>query len=495
MTPFVAATLQQVLADALSAGSGPVDVLLRRYFRSHPSLGRRDRGDIAETVFDVLRNRRLYASLAQSGQGRAERRLMLLSWMRRGLLAEGPGAGVAGSGMAGLRDADSREAERHGRGSPQAPDRERQARRGRARRHDAGGSPAAAGRFEPIGAAELSWLDRTARIDAASLPPAVAFSLPDWMFERLVRAWGDAAARSIAGSLLQPAPLDLRVNLLKADREQAIAALRADGIDARPLALAATALRVEGKPALERSSAFEAGLVEVQDAGSQVLALLAAPRRGQTVVDFCAGAGGKTLALAALMRSTGQVFACDVSAARLARLRPRLARAGASNVQPFAIDRETDPKLDRLAGRADLVLVDAPCSGTGTLRRNPDLKWRLQEHEIAELQARQLAILRAAARLVKPGGALVYATCSLLPDENEAVASGFESASGAPAGGPAGATAGAAGPRFVRDPVPELLMRAGADIGPSHDSRSLVLRPDLHGCDGFFAVRWTRVNA
>ncbi|HMN82339.1 MAG TPA: RsmB/NOP family class I SAM-dependent RNA methyltransferase, partial [Burkholderiaceae bacterium] len=271
----------------------------------------------------------------------------------------------------------------------------------------AGGPHVAAGRFEPIGAAELSWLDHTARIDAASLPPAVAFSLPDWLFERLVRAWGDEAARAIARSLLQPAPLDLRVNLLKADREQATAALHADGIDARPLALAPTALRVDGKPALERSSAFEAGLVEVQDAGSQVLALLAAPRRGQTVVDFCAGAGGKTLALAALMRSTGQIFACDVSAARLARLKPRLARAGASNVQPFAIDRETDPKLDRLAGRADLVLVDAPCSGTGTLRRNPDLKWRLQEHEIAELQARQLAILRAAARLVKPGGALV----------------------------------------------------------------------------------------
>jgi 16S rRNA (cytosine967-C5)-methyltransferase len=446
MTPYVATSLQQVLTDALSPGCGPVDGLLRRYFRDHPSLGRRDRGDIAETVFDVLRNRRLYASLAQSGQGRSERRLMLLSWGRRGLL--GTGGCAAGPSAAGPRSGT--------------------------------------GRFEPLGAAERSWLDRTARIDAASLPPAVAFSLPDWLFERLLQAWGDDAARAIARSLLQPAPLDLRVNLLKADREQAIAALRADGIDARPLALAGTALRVDGKPALERSSAFEAGLVEVQDAGSQVLALLAAPRRGQTVIDFCAGAGGKTLALAALMRSTGQIFACDVSAARLARLRPRLARAGASNVQPFAIDRETDPKLDRLAGRADLVLVDAPCSGTGTLRRNPDLKWRLQEHEIVELRARQLAILRAAARLVKPGGALVYATCSLLPDENEAVASDFESVCES-AAAPGGA-------RFVRGPVSELLAHAGADIGPVHDPRSLVLRPDLHGCDGFFAVRWTRTR-
>ena len=164
---------------------------------------------------------------------------------------------------------------------------------------------------------------------------------------------------------------------------------------------------MQGKPALESSKAFQAGRVEVQDAGSQLLAMLVAPRRGQTVVDLCAGAGGKTLAMAAAMRSTGQVFACDVSKSRLLRLRPRLQRAGATNVQPMAIDSERDPKLDRLAGRADAVLVDAPCSGTGTLRRNPDLKWRTAPEAIGRLIAQQRAILAAAARLVKPGGVLV----------------------------------------------------------------------------------------
>lgn len=335
----------------------------------------------------------------------------------------------------------------------------------------------------------------------APMPEAVAADCPDWCVPLLRGAYGEGWVAEAKALAARP-PLDLRINTLKANRSRVLAELEETGV--APAAIAPNGLRIPpiagyGRhPNVQAEPAFRQGWFEVQDEGSQIVAHLAGVVPGMEVLDFCAGAGGKTLALAALMRSTGQVFACDVSAARLARLKPRLARAGASNVQPFAIDRETDPKLDRLAGRADLVLVDAPCSGTGTLRRNPDLKWRLQEHEIGELQARQLSILRAAARLVKPGGALVYATCSLLPDENEAVASGFESAfESTPRSvsqSTTGAT-GAAGPRFVREPVPESLTRTGADVGPSHDSRSLVLRPDLHGCDGFFAVRWKRVNA
>jgi 16S rRNA (cytosine967-C5)-methyltransferase len=210
------------------------------------------------------------------------------------------------------------------------------------------------------------------------LPQPVRLSLPDWLYDTLLEQARDAspdaphaALERLGRALLEPAALDLRVNLLKSDRDALRLALAADGIVAEPLAASPTALRVRGKPALERSTAFERGDFEVQDLGSQRLVAFAAPKRGATVVDFCAGAGGKTLAMAAAMRSSGQVFACDVSNARLARLKPRLARSGATSVQPFGLDSEHDPKLGRLAGPADLVLVDAPCSGTGTLRRNP----------------------------------------------------------------------------------------------------------------------------
>lgn len=418
--------LIQALQTALDAVR-PVDLVLRDYFREHASLGRRDRAVIAETVFDVLRHRRLYAYLAQSGDGPMPRRLALLS-QRRARSPQGGGAG----------------------------------------------KPALAESTH-----EAAWLDRVCALPLEGLPPAVRLSLPDWLFETLVADRGAQATESIAQALLRPAPLDLRVNTLKTDLPGALAALSADGVQATAWAGVPDALRLAGKPALERSQAFLDGLVEVQDGGSQVLTRLLAPRRGQTLVDFCAGAGGKTLALAAQLRGSGQVFACDISASRLQRLRPRLARAGATNVQPMHIDSERDPKLRRLAARADAVLVDAPCSGTGTLRRNPDLKWRLQPEEIARLQQTQKAILEAAAALVKPGGVLVYATCSLLPAENAEVAAAFE----------------AAHPDWQADPVQPVLARQAIQAGRVDDPQAspfLTLRPDRDDCDGFFAARWIR---
>ena len=407
--------------DAVLPMTMPADTALRRFFREHPEMGRRDRAGVAETVFDVLRNRRLYAHLAQSGDGPIAQRLAAVSRVRRGLPV---------------------------------------------RSERADGAPPA-------------WLARARDIDPATLPFAIRFSLPDWL-AAAIEGRPDAAA--LAGALLEPAPLDLRVNGARGDREAAIAALAQDGIEAEPLAIAPLALRVKGKPALETSRAFTEGLVEVQDAGSQLLAMLVGPKRGQTVVDLCAGAGGKTLAMAAAMRSTGQVFACDISAPRLMRLRPRLQRAGATNVQPMAIDSERDPKLDRLAGRADAVLVDAPCSGTGTLRRNPDLKWRGDPTALGRLLEQQQAILEAGARLVKPGGALVYATCSLLPEENERQAERFE----------------AAHPGFVREPARAFLAGQGAGIDaadPEGDPAGFLrLLPHRDGVDGFFAARWKRVR-
>jgi 16S rRNA (cytosine967-C5)-methyltransferase len=217
----------------------------------------------------------------------------------------------------------------------------------------------------------------------------------------------------------------------------------------------------------------------VQDEGSQLLALLVDAHRGEMVVDFCAGAGGKTLALGAAMRSTGRLYAFDVSGHRLEALKPRLARSGLSNVHPAAIAHERDDRIKRLAGKIDRVLVDAPCSGLGTLRRNPDLKWRQSEKAVSELQAKQTAILQSAARMVKSGGRLVYATCSVLPLENEDIAQAFSQAH----------------PDFVPLNVAEELARLKVDGAAglcSGEGQFLRLWPHRHGTDGFFAAVWTR---
>ena len=211
---------------------------------------------------------------------------------------------------------------------------------------------------------------------------------------------------------------------------------------------------------------------------SQLLALLTDAKRGEMVVDFCAGAGGKTLALGAAMKNTGRLYAFDISGHRLDALKPRMARSGLSNIHPAQIAHERDERIKRLAGKIDRVLVDAPCSGLGTLRRNPDLKWRQSPKLLHELQMRQAAILEGAARLLKPGGRLVYATCSLLTSEDEAIAEAFTATHPA---------------EFV--PVPALQALEAAHVG---DAATLVtgnylrLWPQRHQTDGFFAAVWQR---
>jgi len=211
------------------------------------------------------------------------------------------------------------------------------------------------------------------------------------------------------------------------------AALRAKlaehGIQAAPVEGVPTALRIEGRPRLEALDLFERGWFEIQDAGSQRIADVCDARRGQLVIDFCAGAGGKTLALAARMRNAGKILAFDTGEERLSRLLPRAGRAGVDIVSTLRIASLEDPRLARYRGRADVVLVDAPCSGTGTLSRSPDLKWRLTPARLAAHVAEQQAILAAASALVKPGGALVYATCSLLQEENREQVERFTAAS------------------------------------------------------------------
>lgn len=269
------------------------------------------------------------------------------------------------------------------------------------------------------------------------------------------------------------------MNTQVAKRAEVQKELAKAGIAAEPTPHSPWGLRLQDKPALQRTEAFTRGAIEVQDEGSQLLALLVDAHRGEMVVDFCAGAGGKTLALGAAMRNTGRLYAFDVSAHRLEALKPRLARSGLSNVHPAAIAHERDDRIKRLAGKIDRVLVDAPCSGLGTLRRNPDLKWRQSEKAVAELVAKQTAILDSAARLVKSGGRLVYATCSVLPQENEAIAQAFSQAH----------------PDFVPLAVAAELARLKVVDGASlctETGEYLRLWPHRHGTDGFFAAVWVR---
>ncbi len=313
--------------------------------------------------------------------------------------------------------------------------------------------------------------DLSAKLRSPAEPSAAAQAeLPDWLWERLVAQQGESEAAAIARGLLAPAPLDLRVNLAKRSREEVQTALQ---LEATLTPLSPAGLRLAGRPAINRNPLFLDGSIEVQDEGSQLLAYLLAPRRGEMVADFCAGAGGKTLAISMLMRGSGRVYAMDVSAKRLAALAPRAARAGVSNIHPLVLADENDLRARRLAGKLDRVLVDAPCSGFGTLRRNPDLKWRYGPERVAALAEQQLSILRAAARLLKPGGRLVYATCSILSEENDAVVGRFLQRS----------------PEFEALSCADLLaqQRIALDTG-----RELRLWPHRHGTDGFFAAAFAK---
>ena len=312
------------------------------------------------------------------------------------------------------------------------------------------------------------------------MPRAVANDIPDWLEPYLAKLYGNRLETEMS-ALNASAPLDLRVNPLKADRDTARRALAAEHIDADPTRWSPLGLRVAHRVPLAGTAAFKDGLVEVQDEGSQVAALLAGARPGMRVVDFCAGAGGKTLALAAAMRNRGKLVACDTAEWRLERAGKRLRRAGISNVERRALSSERDPWVKHHApkgkdGGFDRVFVDAPCLGIGSWRRNPDAKWRSSPQDLAELIERQHAILDSAARLVKPGGRLIYATCSLLREENEAQAETFLDAHG----------------DFMLYPAARAWAETIGGDYPQSDRPAgdnyLRLTPAAHGTDGFFVA-------
>jgi len=400
----------------------PADAIVSRFFRDNRGLGPRERATLAETVYTVLRKKLLFDHLAPSGSGPKERRLAILGFY-------GPGDFLRSA----LTDQEKR------------------------------------------------WLDQCEAVKPDDLMERHRHNLPEWLVQPLKDQLG-GGFWPLVENLNLGAGLDLRVNAMKAKRADVQKELQQAGIKAVPTPFSPWGLRIAGKPALNKNEAFLRGDFEVQDEGSQLLAMLVDAKRGEMVVDFCAGAGGKTLALGASMRSTGRLYAFDTSAHRLDALKPRMARSGLSNVHPAAIAHERDDRVKRLSGKLDRVLVDAPCTGLGTLRRNPDLKWRQTMAGVEEMAVKQAAILQSASRMVKSGGRLVYATCSVLPQENEAIADAFS----------------AANPEFVPLSAGEVLANLKVENAPSlcsgGDDGQLYLRlwPHLHQTDGFFAAVWQK---
>jgi 16S rRNA (cytosine967-C5)-methyltransferase len=411
-------------AAALTAeivdGNLAADSHLERFFRAHRNMGGRDRSFVADAVYGCLRHRRYleYLSGIEEFQSAPSFLVAAYLWAIRNCPVEE-------IRQTGLVDEANRLAQ------------------------------------------------RTQRVDTADLPFAIRTSLPDWLANRLRDQLGDIEAESLASAVNHPAPVDIRVNTLTARREQVQTQLAAEGIATDPTRFSPVGLRCTERAALESTDCHEDGNFEVQDEGSQLLSYLIQPKRNEILVDFCAGAGGKSLHLSALMVDTGTIYAFDKSRSRLARLSPRLRRAGAHNVHPVAIADENDARVKRMHGKVDRVLIDAPCSGTGTLRRHPELKWRALD--LAKFAAVQRRILAAAAGLVKPGGRLVYATCSVLREENDDVIAEFL----------------ADRADFKLLSAQEILARRR--IALTCTDPALRLFPHRHQTDGFYAAALARV--
>ena len=413
-----------MLANILDFNS-PADAKLSDFFRNNRDLGTKDRAFVAESVYGVLRRLRyLSAVTANEENDPDDARKLVLAWLLR----------VQGKSIREL---------------------------------------------EPVlNEQQTEWAHTIKAKSTENFPLAVQADVRDWLWVKLVEQYNETEALTICRSMFEQASLDLRVNTIKASREDTLKKMLAENINNEDkieiTPYSPTGLRMPGRMNISKHVLFTAGVIEVQDEGSQLLANLVAPKRGQMVADFCAGAGGKTLAIGALMKNTGRLYAFDISEKRLMNLGKRLKRSGLSNLHAQLITSENDPKLKRLNGKFDRVLVDAPCSGFGTLRRNPDLKWRFTEADIAELNIKQANILARAAKLVKAGGRLIYATCSLLNDENEAITDEFLSAN----------------TEFKLLPANEVLSQQQIKI----DTGSyLKLLPHLHGTDGFFAAVFEKV--
>ena len=409
-----------MLLNNLLDFNSPADAKLSEFFRNNRELGTKERAFVAESVYGVLRRLRYLSMVTASEEGDADdARKLILAWLLR----------IEGKS---IRELESMLSEQ-----------------------------------------QKEWAVTIKAKATDDLPLAVQADVRDWLWEKLVAQYGEKEALAICRSMFEQAALDLRVNTIKANREDVLKKMLAENTsNEQTIAITPISpigIRMPARLGINKHVLFTEGKIEVQDEGSQILSYLVAPKRGQMVADFCAGAGGKTLAIGALMKNTGRLYAFDVSEKRLANLGQRLKRSGLSNLHAQVISGETDQKLKRLNGKFDRVLVDAPCSGLGTLRRNPDLKWRQTEQDVLELTQKQTNILARAAKLVKAGGRLIYGTCSLLRDENEAIAEAFLSAH----------------PDFKLLPANQILAQQQI---PLDTGEYLKLSPHLHNTDGFFAA-------
>ena len=374
MTPAGQLAAAIDLLAEIEADARPADAVANSFFRNRRFIGAGDRREVSTLVWGVLRGRRHLGWWLERFGAEATPRLLLAA---QALFA----------GMTPHKVAMAFTAGRYG--------------------------PA------PLSEAETIVLEKFAghTLEHPNMPDSVKYEVPDWILPRLAAQFGPALPGEMA-ALASPAPLDLRVNGLKGTREQAMAALRGERLEAQATPYSPWGLRLAGRQSVTQGAAFRDGLVEIQDEGSQLVALLVDARPGMRVADYCAGAGGKTLAIAQTMENKGHIVACDVSAPRLDGAIKRLRRAGVHNAERHLLEAG-DKWTKRQAGKFDRVLVDAPCTGTGTWRRNPDARLRLTEQDLSEILPKQAAILDQAQRLLKVGGRLVYATCSLLREENE----------------------------------------------------------------------------
>jgi len=489
MTPGARLQAAIELLHAIHAGTSPADRATAAFFRNRRYIGAKDRREVLDRAYAVLRRRAaLDWWIWKSGQAPRDRdRARLIASLA--LLDGWTADRIAGS-FDGV--------DYH---PPRLDEAERRL------------TKAVAGKA----------------IENGEQPADVRGEYPDWIAPLLRKRFGDRMDAEMR-TAINAASTDLRVNSLKATRDEAIAALKAEGIVAAPTALSPVGLRVHGRPPLATLQCFKDGLIEVQDEGSQLVALLTDARPGMRVADFCAGAGGKTLAIAAQMKNKGKIVACDVLEGRIDRAAVRFNRAGVHNVERKALSSERDQWVKRHAGTFDRVLVDAPCTGTGTWRRNPDAKWKLAPEDLAELAEIQRNILDSAWRLVKPGGRLIYATCSLLAEENEAQIEAFLAAHAdfklVPIGDVWREVIGADTLSSVIPPSPVIPAERSESRDPCHppaglshpmgpgsrrlpaavrddsegsgedraDGRTLSLTPAQHGTDGFFAAVLERVK-
>ncbi len=424
MTPNARLAAAIALLEAIAAAPRkPADAVANEFFRNRRFIGSGDRRDVSDQVWAVLRHQRRLSWWIERAQGSPSPRMVVAA-------------------MAVLSGRPSHDVVKTYSGGRYAP--------------------------EPLTEEEGEILRRLNdhTFEHPAMPDAVRLEVPDWIMPLLVARFGRDTDREVA-AMLAPAPLDLRVNLLKGDRAAAKAALASEGIVAEETALSPWGLRIAGRRPVVTGEAFRSGLVEIQDEGSQMVAWLADARPGMRILDYCAGAGGKTLAMAMTMENRGHILAADTSAHRLDGAVRRLRRAGVHNVEQHLLTAG-DKWAKRRRETCDRVLVDAPCTGTGTWRRNPDARLRLTPEDLAALVEKQAAILHDAARFLRKGGRLIYATCSLLRPENEDQVDRFLAEHGDFA---------------LVDDMPQI----GGAAAPG-EGGMVRLTPARHGTDGFFAA-------